>query len=299
MQTRPLSRCVSDEQWAILSPVITYWTVSAFYELLDYFDLCNKHRIRLRPAPPRESGKLQNQNLVTRGAVFRHVLMSQVAQTALLWAASASASASAQLPAETALQTAPAGPGPATLHGLLHGAFNMLWLLSRQFCALVVLDTWVFWTHYAEHRNTWLYRNVHAVHHQLYVPFSFGALYNHWFESLCVDGMGGILGVWVIGLSSQETIWFYALVTAKTVEDHCAYDLPWSPFSIFGKLTGADIIYHNVHHERWGLKTNFQIYFTWWDRLLGSEYRGHRSISDAAQSHEPRPLARGSQGKLD
>lgn len=283
--------------WAILSPVITYWIVSGFYELLDTFNLFSQYRIRPRSVDRNEFES--RRNLVSRRAVLRHVLTYQGVQTVLLFAATAwfpsgmkedntdnfrSTPNIVAFP-KVLIELLPLSIRPGVTQLSIRITSTLL-LLARQLLALVVLDTWVFWMHYIEHQNTWLYsipppsspcpqdkkpahnptENIHAVHHQLYVPFSYGALYNHWFESLCVDGIGGVLGVAIAGLSDHEAICFYALVTAKTVEDHCAFDLPWSPFSLFGRLTGANIVYHNIHHERWGLKVCYtgRGYFGFW-----------------------------------
>lgn len=98
--------------------------------------------------------------------------------------------------------------------------------------------------------------NVHAVHHKLYTPYAFGALYNHWAESTFSDGIGGILGVTIMRLTALEQIVFTAAITAKTVEDHAGYELPWSPFTLFAQLTGAGPEYHTIHHQTWGLKVS-------------------------------------------
>merc|ERR1712000_358885 len=54
-----------------------------------------------------------------------------------------------------------------------------------------MLDTYQYWTHRLFHRNKFLYRHFHSVHHELTVPYAFGALYNHPVEGLCMDTVGG------------------------------------------------------------------------------------------------------------
>lgn len=65
---------------------------------------------------------------------------------------------------------------------------------------------------------------------------------------------------------------FFTGSTFKTVDDHCGYALPWDPLQ---HLTSNNAGYHDVHHQSWGIKTNFsQPFFTFWDRVLGTVWTG-------------------------
>lgn len=44
------------------------------------------------------------------------------------------------------------------------------------------MDAWQYVLHRAFHESRFLYRHFHSHHHRLYVPYAFGALYNHPFE---------------------------------------------------------------------------------------------------------------------
>lgn len=67
-------------------------------------------------------------------------------------------------------------------------------------------------------------------------------------------------------------MWFFTCTTIKTVDDHCGYALPWDPLQ---HLTSNNAGYHDVHHQSWGIKTNFsQPFFTIWDRVLGTMWTG-------------------------
>lgn len=88
------------------------------------------------------------------------------------------------------------------------------------------------------------------------MPFSYGALYNHWADSLFGDNVAGLLGVSLTNMTAAEQTFFLALATFKIVEDHAAYELPWSPFTLLGRLTGCSPTYHNIHHQSWGIKVS-------------------------------------------
>ena len=69
---------------------------------------------------------------------------------------------------------------------------------------------------------------------------------------------------------------FFAGSTIKTVDDHCGYSLPWDPLQ---HITSNNAGYHDIHHQSWGIKTNFsQPFFTFWDRLLGTMWAGDTSL---------------------
>ncbi|KAI0148480.1 fatty acid hydroxylase superfamily-domain-containing protein [Xylariaceae sp. FL1272] len=148
------------------------------------------------------------------------------------------------------------------------------WLIipSIQFItAVIVVDTWQYFAHRGMHMNKWAYTKFHARHHRLYVPYAFGALYNTPFEALA-DTLGAGLAYKVGFLSVKQGIVFFIFSTIKTVDDHCGYALPWDPLQ---HITGNNATYHDIHHQSWGIKTNFsQPFFTFWDRVGGTMWKG-------------------------
>jgi len=112
----------------------------------------------------------------------------------------------------------------------------------------------------------------HSRHHRLYVPYAYGALYNHPFEGFLLDTLGAGIGYLVSGMTTRQGMCFFTGSTIKTVDDHCGYALPWDPLQ---HLTSNNAGYHDIHHQSWGIKTNFsQPFFTFWDRLLGTMWVG-------------------------
>jgi sphinganine C4-monooxygenase len=72
----------------------------------------------------------------------------------------------------------------------------------------------------------------------------------------------------------QGTV-FFCFSTIKTVDDHCGYAFPWDPLQL---ITNNNAAYHDIHHQTWGIKTNFsQPFFTFWDHFLGTKYVGPRA----------------------
>ncbi|RYP47421.1 hypothetical protein DL768_006536 [Monosporascus sp. mg162] len=154
--------------------------------------------------------------------------------------------------------------------------------------AFVFLDTWQYFLHRAMHMNKWLYMTFHSRHHRLYVPYAYGALYNHPFEGFLLDTAGAGLAYKVAGMTERQGTLFWILSTVKTVDDHCGYSLPWDPIQ---HVSGNNAAYHDIHHQSWGIKTNFsQPFFTFWDALLGTMWKGDTSLKyersrNKAQEH--------------
>lgn len=108
------------------------------------------------------------------------------------------------------------------------------------------MDTWQYFLHRAMHSNKFLYKYFHSVHHRLYVPYAYGALYGNPLETLLIDSMGAVLSGAVAGLSIRQTALFFAFSSCKTVDDHSGYNLPWDPFQM---ISGNTADYHDIHHQ--------------------------------------------------
>jgi sphinganine C4-monooxygenase len=100
--------------------------------------------------------------------------------------------------------------------------------------------------------------NIHSVHHYNYIPYSFAAAYNHPVEGFFNDIVGFFLSALFVGLSDRESTVFYTIATIKTVDDHAGFALPYIPFHLWGWLFGNGMVYHNIHHQAWGLKVSFE-----------------------------------------
>lgn len=161
------------------------------------------------------------------------------------------------------------------------------------------MDTWQYFLHRGMHVNKFLYKHLHSVHHRLYVPYAFGALYNHPVEGFLLDSLGAALSEALAGLTIRQAALFFLFSTCKTVDDHCGYNLPWDPLQM---LSGNTADYHDIHHQvrilcfdyhtsfplysvertanyvgcmfLWqviGIKSNFsQPFFIHWDVILGT-----------------------------
>jgi sphinganine C4-monooxygenase len=129
------------------------------------------------------------------------------------------------------------------------------------------------------HTSKWFYRTFHIRHHRLQAPYAYGALYNHPLEGFVGDTFGAGLAYYLSGMSTRQAMLLFTLATVKTIDDHCGYDIPWDPLQ---RLTSNNAHHQDIHHQSWGMKTNFaQPFLTFWDDLLGTRWVGPNRVKYA------------------
>lgn len=139
------------------------------------------------------------------------------------------------------------------------------WVLVPLFqyaAAMVLADTMQYFTHRVFHVNRWLYSNplnapnhqappcadcftehVHSMHHDIYVPFAYGAFYNHPLETIPIDGVLFPMCLSIARLDNRQAAFFGIIWTFKTVVDHCGYDIPYNPCNI---VCPNSVLYHDL-----------------------------------------------------
>ncbi|TBU60920.1 sphingosine hydroxylase [Dichomitus squalens] len=269
----------ADHLFALAVPIIGYWVFSLFFHCLDISNLrwLDKYRIH-------ESAEVKSRNLVTRTDVILAVIFQHIIQTLVgIWWVEEKPTGSQVDHVANMLQLAPTlARGVTLVFGEEAGAqllaergadglYTLYWWaipIAKFFFGMFFIDTWQYFLHRAMHMNTYLYKKFHSWHHRLYVPYAFGALYNHPLEGLILDTAGAGVAEWVANLSTREAMFLFLVSTLKTVDDHCGYRLPWDPLQLFSP-NNAD--YHDIHHQVIGIKSNFsQPFFIHWDAILGT-----------------------------
>lgn len=253
---------VPDGVLALMAPIVAYWVYSGFFYVIDTFELCEKYRIH----PPEE---VVSRNKATHLEVLKDVLLQHVVQT---------------VAGLILLQFDPVQyTGDEEYHAwLLHkrygvlplGAWHVLYCYGlsvlKILVAFVIIDSWQYCLHRYMHMNKYLYKRFHSRHHRLYVPYAYGALYNDPVEGFCLDTVGTGVAAILTQLTHRESLILFTFSTLKTVDDHCGYALPFDPFQL---IFPNNSIYHDIHHQQFGIKTNFsQPFFTFWDVLFNTRY---------------------------
>ncbi|KAF9078058.1 sphingosine hydroxylase [Rhodocollybia butyracea] len=260
---------VSDPILTLAGPILAYWSLSFFFHYLDssHWKWLEKYRIH-------ESAEVQSKNRVTPSQVVWAVIFQQVVQTALgiWWISDHSDGDHVKGMHHVAGYLAPVLMKTFGSEKLLSTlAYSFYWWViptAQLFFAMFIIDTWQYFLHRAMHVNKWLYRHFHSWHHRLYVPYAYGALYNHPVEGFLLDSLGAIIAESTTGMNSRQALLLFVISTLKTVDDHCGYRLPFDPLQV---VTSNNADYHDIHHQVVGIKSNFsQPFFIHWDAILGT-----------------------------
>ncbi|KAJ9502799.1 Sphingolipid C4-hydroxylase sur2 [Exophiala xenobiotica] len=301
---------VPDVVCQLLAPVIAYWVVSGFFHILDVYDLCSQYRLHT-PAEVLKRNHVTRWE-VLRDVILQQIIQTTFGLAMAyfdpvetigreqyditVWAQRLRLAQGyiPKLLAAVGLDALALGEKLHTTYPQLSGALSggayttatfapwevsvakfIYWIgmpMVQFTVAIFVVDTWQYFLHRAMHMNKFLYTTLHSRHHRLYVPYAYGALYNHPIEGFMLDTLGTGLAYLMVGMTVRQGMWFFTCSTIKTVDDHCGYAFPFDPLQ---HVTSNNATYHDVHHQSWGIKTNFsQPFFTFWDRLLNTAWTG-------------------------
>ena len=134
---------------------------------------------------------------------------------------------------------------------------------------LILHDTWFYWTHRAMHAPV-LFRTWHRLHHRSITPTPFAAYAFDWREAI-LQVMFVQLFIVLIPTPNLATFIFLGLMIVRNVWGHCGTEFHPRGFAehwLWGMFTTTT--HHDLHHSG-SFGCNFGLYFTWWDRICGTE----------------------------
>ena len=155
-------------------------------------------------------------------------------------------------------------------HTLLYGdvaRHGWPWFALSIAAALVLHDTYFYWTHRLLHVRP-IFRAVHRIHHLSTNPTPWAAYAFHPVES-AVQAVGVVLIIFVLPIHPLALIAFQMISTAFNVYGHSGYELygPEWPRRPIGRWINSSAA-HNTHHAI--ARYNYGLYFLLWDRWLGT-----------------------------
>ncbi|XBW35711.1 hypothetical protein QEN19_001281 [Hanseniaspora menglaensis] len=274
LDSRSLVSGINDGVLALIAPVVAYWALSLFFHIIDTFELAEFYRIHPSEEVTKRNKATRMQVLIE--VIFQHVVQSIVGYVFFIFDDFTPQSSMAIYNDIWAWKYE--SYIFKFFKGFLPNWFYLFWYCYgisaiKIFIGFVIIDTWQYWLHRLMHENKTLYRLFHSRHHSLYVPYAYGALFNQPVEGFLLDTLGTGIAMLLAQLSPKEQVLLYTLATLKTVDDHCGYSLP---FDLFQIVFPNNSVYHDIHHQNWGVKTNFaQPFFIAWDTFCGTEYPGY------------------------
>ena len=170
--------------------------------------------------------------------------------------------------------------------GLIHvdeGVLTRGWgYFAFNLAALIILhDAWFYWTHRLIHQR-WLFRRFHRLHHKSYNPSPWTA-YSFDVGEAVINAIYLPIALFFVPSSVLAIVVFLTHMIVRNAIGHCGYELfpSWrNGRPVFDWLTTTT--HHDLHHAQAGW--NYGLYFTWWDRLMGTEHPLYREkFADAVR----------------
>jgi Delta7-sterol 5-desaturase len=136
-------------------------------------------------------------------------------------------------------------------------------------------DTYFYWAHRLMHLPR-LYPYFHRTHHRSVTPTPFAAYAFDVPEALV---MAAFTPLWLlfVPMHALGLFLFMAFMIVRNVMGHCGVEL--MPRALadsrwFGWINAST--HHDLHHS--SFHYNYGLYFTWWDRLMGTEHPAYREM---------------------
>jgi sterol desaturase/sphingolipid hydroxylase (fatty acid hydroxylase superfamily) len=163
-------------------------------------------------------------------------------------------------------------------------SWGPLWFAASLLLMILAHDAYFYWVHRLVHRRG-LFPWVHRGHHRSNNPSPFTAYSFDLPEAVL---MGSFVPLWVLLVPTQwvavELFVLHQIVRNTLL--HCGIEVMPARRDgrpLFDWLTTTT--HHDLHHGRMGW--NFGLYFTWWDRWMGTEHPQYHEHFAAAVRRRP------------
>jgi len=149
-------------------------------------------------------------------------------------------------------------------------ALTVIW----QFALIVVVhDAYFYWIHRAMHSKR-LFRATHLHHHKSRTPTPWTAYsFTTWEAALEAAFMPlfllitSLFGIAYAGLAILFFLWHMIIRNVMAHAGHELFPAGWVDNPLVGWITTTT--HHDLHHSD---RHNYGFYFTWWDRMMGTEH---------------------------
>jgi len=182
------------------------------------------------------------------------------------------------------------------------GQFGWAYLVLSVALVFVIQDAYFYWAHRLLHTKFFM-KHAHGAHHRFRNPTPFAAFAVHPLEGFLEVGFRPIV---LCLLPLHPGAIAFLLVSSFLINafGHGGVEVlvrGWSRHPILGQINCPT--HHYVHHKY--VTANFSLYFTWWDRLMGTEHPAFHdefeavalpmpSFADPAPAPAPSPALAGS-----
>ena len=152
---------------------------------------------------------------------------------------------------------------------------DMGWLYTALSLPVMLLlhDTYFYFAHRSMHHPK-LFKWFHKVHHLSRTPTPWAAYSFSPGEAFVMSAFVPFM-LWAVPIHGAVLFTFVAIQILRNAQGHSGIEFhhhKWvdSPLDIFTTTT-----HHDLHHQK--VKGNYGLYFTWWDRIMGTELPGYKA----------------------
>ena len=151
-------------------------------------------------------------------------------------------------------------------------------------------DAYFYWAHRLMHLPR-LYPYFHRTHHRSVTPTAFAA---YAFDVPEAVLMAAFTPLWLllVPMHGLGLFLFMAFMIIRNVMGHAGVELMprrLADSRWFGWINSTT--HHDLHHA--SFHYNYGLYFTWWDRLMGTEHPAYREKLRGAPAHDAAAAADG------
>lgn len=160
------------------------------------------------------------------------------------------------------------------------------WLYTCLSLPLVLIahDAYFYWVHRALHHPR-LFKAFHRLHHLSRTPTSWAAYSFAPGEAILMALFMPLIVV-LMPLHVSVIFVFLAVMIVRNAMGHCGVEFHprWWLDSPLGFLNTPT--HHDLHHQKFN--GNYGLYFTWWDKWMGTEFENYKAaFVKAASGGEP------------
>ncbi len=166
-------------------------------------------------------------------------------------------------------------------YGWLYAVFSLA-------ATIVLHDAYFYWTHRLMHHPR-LFDRFHRLHHESHSPSPWAAYAFAPLEAV-VQALFLTILIFVLPLHVVVIYLFMLHMIVRNVIGHSGFEFfprGTPAHAVFGLLTTNT--HHDLHHSSTG--SNYGLYFTWWDRLAGTEHPRYREVFDRVTRGRESPAA--------
>ncbi|WP_168797438.1 sterol desaturase family protein [Neolewinella litorea] len=158
--------------------------------------------------------------------------------------------------------------GSTRLYTKLATASDWIWLVAGTLLFLLAQETYYYWIHRWMHRPG-VYERVHQWHHESIETTAWTAFSFHPLEAVLQAAFLPV-SVLIIPMHAFAFLTLLAVMTLSATINHAGIEVfptRWANLPLLRGLIGAT--HHDVHHKQ--ARYNFGLYFTFWDKWMGTE----------------------------